>query len=1059
MSRRYGFVCSLILMTSLTLTCHSLAQEQPSKKSSSKAIQQYRSAVALQNREVYDLAADEWNVFIHEHKDDPLLPKAQHYLGICFFQLGKFKKAEVAFSQSLQQAGNSKLSRENLLHIGLAQFNQGQAGDQKSLERCIKTFGKLTKKYGGSQAAKDAYFYFAEANFASGKYDSAANAYERALESGPGSRRKAAILFGLGSTFQEQGQHKNARETFDRLLRETPDSDLANEARMRRGDSLFESKKFQAAATEFKRLFELSDFEFADYVRMRFAACLYSQKKYEFAAKQYESFTKEFPKSKYVAEASLAAGKAFALADMPDRARPWLEKSLNADRKHAAAAAHWLARIEIASGNPKVAIDLISAALPNAKGDLRIDLQLDQADAWYEMDESRDKASDVYASIAQEYPKHESAPHALYMAAYAALDAKQFKKTSSLSELFLGRYRDDDLRPDVLALRAESELQQEHYQTAADTYESLARQFPKHADRNLWRVRAALSHNLRGNHSDVIRLLEGQTNSIENRELKSEALFLLGAGLYNKNQRKKSIQTLEAALDASPKAAQADRTYFLLAKAYRDVGDQKAASAHLSKLASAFPKSDLLNHALLERAELESEAGNHQLAAANYRRLIESNPEGEIRADALYGLGWVLLQSQKFNDAISAFDSLINLKNHRWQKDAYYGRAVARQEVGQTDDALKDLDAYLGSRPNKENVADANYLKGLCHASKKQFESAVRSFQQALKVDPDYVDADQVMYELAWALDAQGKAADSAKYFRRIAKRFPESRLAAESLFRAAEADYSEEDFESSIRGFRETLAKAESPSLKEQAAHKLGWAHYRLKEFDEAKDAFSQQVRTFADGDLAIDASLMIGECCFEKQDYGSALKAYNSCLNKLSRSKNGQLAALSLLHAGQCAGKLGDWDSSRKHLQKLLKDFPESDLANETNYELAWAMQKTGDTQKASKLYERVANATDSVVGARARFMLGEIQFLDKDYEKAIRTFFKVAYGYGHPEAPKAYRTWQANAMFEAARCCESTKRSDAAERLYKDLIEFHPDSDKSGTAKTKLESIARR
>ena len=84
--------------------------------------------------------------------------------------------------------------------------------------------------------------------------------------------------------------------------------------------------------------------------------------------------------------------------------------------------------------------------------------------------------------------------------------------------------------------------------------------------------------------------------------------------------------------------------------------------------------------------------------------------------------------------------------------------------------------------------------------------------------------------------------------------------------------------------------------------------------------------------------------------------------------------------------------------------------------------------------------------MIGAKARFMQGEIQFLRQDYDAAIRTFFKVAYGYGHPKSPQEFHEWQANAMFEAARCCESTKRLEAAQQLYNELIETHPDCDKA-------------
>jgi TolA-binding protein len=62
----------------------------PAAKSSPAAVRQYRDAVAFQNRQVYDLAADEWESFLKQFAQDPLALKARHYLGVCKLQLKKY---------------------------------------------------------------------------------------------------------------------------------------------------------------------------------------------------------------------------------------------------------------------------------------------------------------------------------------------------------------------------------------------------------------------------------------------------------------------------------------------------------------------------------------------------------------------------------------------------------------------------------------------------------------------------------------------------------------------------------------------------------------------------------------------------------------------------------------------------------------------------------------------------------------------------------------------------------------------------------------------------------
>ena len=80
----------------------------------------------------------------------------------------------------------------------------------------------------------------------------------------------------------------------------------------------------------------------------------------------------------------------------------------------------------------------------------------------------------------------------------------------------------------------------------------------------------------------------------------------------------------------------------------------------------------------------------------------------------------------------------------------------------------------------------------------------------------------------------------------------------------------------------------------------------------------------------------------------------------------------------------------------------------------------------------------------------MLGEILFQQKKHTEAIRTFYEVIYGgYDYPR-------WQADATYEAARCFEVLKKKDQAVKLYKELLEKFPKSDKAPAAKTRLQSL---
>ena len=95
-------------------------------------------------------------------------------------------------------------------------------------------------------------------------------------------------------------------------------------------------------------------------------------------------------------------------------------------------------------------------------------------------------------------------------------------------------------------------------------------------------------------------------------------------------------------------------------------------------------------------------------------------------------------------------------------------------------------------------------------------------------------------------------------------------------------------------------------------------------------------------------------------------------------------------------------------------------------------------------------------SVLAARARLMEGEVLFEQEKHKDAIKSFFKVAYGFGEQQAPPDYHPWQAQATFEAARCFEVLGKPDQARTLYAELVERYPQSQQTPAARKRLESL---
>ena len=123
-----------------------------------------------------------------------------------------------------------------------------------------------------------------------------------------------------------------------------------------------------------------------------------------------------------------------------------------------------------------------------------------------------------------------------------------------------------------------------------------------------------------------------------------------------------------------------------------------------------------------------------------------------------------------------------------------------------------------------------------------------------------------------------------------------------EGQFCVGEAAYKDGKFQAAATAYAAAMEKAGKSDLGEKAAHKLGWAYYRLDSAAEAQQAFSYQRATWPKGPLAADAAFMEAECLFKQKKYGEALTAYERV--KDTSSKDFQV--LTLLHSAQALDTL---------------------------------------------------------------------------------------------------------------------------------------------------------
>ena len=208
--------------------------------------------------------------------------------------------------------------------------------------------------------------------------------------------------------------------------------------------------------------------------------------------------------------------------------------------------------------------------------------------------------------------------------------------------------------------------------------------------------------------------------------------------------------------------------------------------------------------------------------------------------------------------------------------------------------------------------------------------------------------------------------------------------------------------------------------------------------------------------------------------KQFADALAIYQKARTLLESGKTDpnltsqQIQSLIYLHGAQAARELKKWEIADGWLKEMLSRYPESEFKPFALYEQAYSAQNQRKLPVAIDLYGQVADNYRNDIGARSRFMLGELYFAERDFAKAVPEFERTMYGYGATQASPDIKNWQARAAVEAGRCSEvligqltgqrQAKAIDIAKNFYQFVLEKHPDHELVSQAKARIAELDR-
>ncbi|MEZ6091856.1 MAG: tetratricopeptide repeat protein [Pirellulaceae bacterium] len=1070
-------LCRQMLALLFIFVLTSVARAQDAAESSEEALAVYADAANFQNNGAFDLAIAEWKKFLEKHGKDPLAAKAAHYMGVSLMR--KDPPDYAAASQAFQQALASpkfELVEEALSNRGWCLFAAAQAEPDKQdklYSDAIGAFAELLKKYPESKFADQALFYSGEAAYASKRPADAVKFYQRliALPEAKQSPLYCDALYATGVAQEDQQQWGEALSTYRQMAQACTDSKLMTEIKIRQGDMHVRLDQYKEAAAMFREVAD-ANAALADYALFRYAFCAVKLDDPVAAAAAYDNLISKYPESPYAGNASLAAGQSYYRAGNLDKAAEMFRKVLGQDNREAATeATHWLATIASRNNNLQEVIQLTRQAIDKGlAGFYASTVKMDLADALSRSQETSQEAIKLFQEIANENSGQPIAARALYNAAFTALQVRDHAAAGKLADAFLAKYSQDPLQPDVLYVKAESLLQTGDAKQADQTYQNLLKVANDHPSKSLWIVRSGTAAFYAENFQGAVDRLTQLMPQIDSPALQAEAQFVIGSSLARLEKNEEAEKMLQKSLETDGQSDQAAEVLLLLGRVQSDLGRNDAAQESWQRVLKLAGQSGAGFQARYRLAQMLSANENFDQAKTYYDEILASESQTALKPYALYGSGWCQMKKESYEEALKQLDQVLrDYPDHPIAKDAQLARGICLRKLGRDDQARAAYEDLLKRRLTGIPLGHALYELALLEIDNKQPGQASKHLKRLVNEVPAYPDLDKVLYELAWAMRDQGNEQEAIQHFGQLVVKFPRTSLAAEASFHVGQQLFEAGNFQKAANAFATAAEHTVDPTLLEKAYYKLSWAGYELKNYDGAKRSFEKQLNAAADGSLKLDAKVMIAESSFKSGQFQEALKGYEEARAMIATQPKGekmkdaaaqQLRELVFLHGGQSAQQLKQWEVALQWFDQMRDRFPTTSYLPQVFYETGYCHQQLKRYPDALQYYGQVAGNYRDEVAARARFMMGEIYFSERELTKAIPEFQRVMFGFGGEKAPPEIKNWQAKSAFEAGRCGEllvqnadGGKKAEAikiAKDFYEYVIEKHPQHELAGKAK---------
>lgn len=354
--------------------------------------------------------------------------------------------------------------------------------------------------------------------------------------------------------------------------------------------------------------------------------------------------------------------------------------------------------------------------------------------------------------------------------------------------------------------------------------------------------------------------------------------------------------------------------------------------------------------------------------------------------DELYAATWyysadALLKMGKKDEAATGFEFIVN--NIIWsnfREESLYNLGLIYIDQERYSESRTRLIKLLDEYEQSECTGTAFYWIGESYSRENRLQDAIDFLERAVSDTKNNRYKDYSIYALATVYEKTKDYESAVKYYDQLLSYYPGSELAVPAHIRIGICYFYLKDYQSSILELNNPVLSNLPEDLYSEGLYLLANSYYRIQEYENAENAYSEVVERFPGSKVLRDARYGLAWSYFQQEKFNEAYKIFNY----LSDGED-SIAVESFIWKGEAKRYDNKQGEALLIYRAFLQKFPTSKSASHVEYLIGLTYFDQENYSVADKFLINATSSEDELVRAKAFMILGEMELNKKNFIKA--------------------------------------------------------------------------